>query len=137
VPRLPLHGFYMKIAQDAAQLSYCERKKVGCILVKDGNVVSFAYNGTVRGSENVCENELGDTKKEVLHSELNAIAKIAKSNMSSENAIMYVTLSPCIDCSKLIIQSGIKEVYYMELYRDPTGVQFLEDSGVKCYQIPD
>lgn len=135
MPRLPLHAFYLRIAEETAQLSYCERKKVGAILVKDDNIVAFAYNGTVRGSDNVCENENFETKREVLHAELNAIAKIAKSNMSSENSIMYVTLSPCIDCAKLIIQSGIKEVYYKELYRDPSGIQFLEDSMVKCYQI--
>ena len=112
---------YLKMAQVWSENSYCVRRKVGALIVKDKMIISDGYNGTPAGFENVCENELGQTKSYVLHAEANAITKVAKSNNSSDGATLYVTDAPCMECSKLIIQAGIKRVVYSKDYRN-TGV---------------
>ncbi len=126
---------YMKMAQEWANMSHCERRKVGCLLVKDKTIISDGYNGTPRGFENACELDDGTTKWYVLHAETNAIAKIAKSNQDSEGSTLYVTLSPCTECAKLIYQSGIIKVFYLEEYRDTTGLEFLRKAGIECIKI--
>ena len=114
-----------------AENSYCERRKVGALIVKDKMIISDGYNGTPSGFENVCENEDGFTKPYVLHAEANAITKIARSNNNSNGATMYVTASPCIECAKLIIQSGIKRVVYGEKYRLTDGIDLLARAGIE------
>ena len=126
--------FYLSIAKEVSKASYCERSKVGAIIVKEDNIISFGYNGTPSGFKNICEID-GQTKKDVLHAESNAITKCAKSFYSSNNSQMYLTLSPCFDCAKLIIQSGIKEVYYIEQYRDTSGIELLKQANVHTEQI--
>lgn len=128
---------YLKIANEWSQLSYCERKKVGAIIVRDRMIISDGYNGTPTGFENCCEDEQGLTNWYVLHAEANAILKVARSTQSCEGATLYITLSPCKECSKLIHQSGIKRVVYQLGYRDTTGVDFLEKAGVIVEQIED
>lgn len=113
-----------------ARNSYCSRRKVGAILVKDRMIISDGYNGTPAGFENVCEDENGVTKPYVLHAEANAITKVAKSNNSSEGATLYVTASPCMECAKLIIQAGISRVVYSEEYRITDGLDLLRRAGV-------
>ena len=120
-----------------AENSYCQRRKVGAILVKDKMIISDGYNGTPAGFENVCEDENGVTKPYVLHAEANALTKVARSNNSSDNATLYVTASPCVECAKLIIQSGIKRVVYNELYRITTGIDLLKRANVECVHIQD
>jgi dCMP deaminase len=126
---------YMRIAKIWAQNSYCKRKKVGAIIVKGKMIISDGYNGTPSGFENVCEDENFKTKPYVLHAEANAITKVAKSNYSSEGATLYVTTSPCIECSKLIIQAGIKRVVFEEKYHDTRGLDWLKRVGVEVVQI--
>lgn len=116
-------------------LSYCERKKVGALIVKDRMIISDGYNGTPTGMENICEDEDNYTKWYVLHAEANAIMKVASSTQSCSGATLYVTLSPCKDCSKLIYQAGIVRVVYIEQYKDTTGIDFLKDAGVEVVQI--
>lgn len=130
------HKSYIQICDIIANESKANRYKVGAILVKDGNIISMGYNGTPNGFDNCCEDEDGNTKAEVLHAESNAITKCAKSTKSSENSILYCTLSPCVECAKLIIQSGIKEVYFKEFYRDTKGLILLSKANIK-YQIVD
>ena len=125
---------YLRIAREWSKLSYCKRKQVGAIIVKDKMIISDGYNGTPSGFSNVCEID-GVTVKEVLHAESNAITKCAKSFYSSNDSIMFCTLSPCFDCTKLIIQSGIKQVYYIEKYRDDSGLELLKKSNVHTEQI--
>ena len=120
-----------------AENSYCQRRKVGAILVKDKMIISDGYNGTPAGFENVCEDENGVTKPYVLHAEANALTKVARSNNSSDNATLYVTASPCVECAKLIIQSGIKRVVFNELYRITTGIDLLKRANVECVHIQD
>ena len=124
-----LDTVFINIAKEVSTLSYCVRAKVGCVIVKDGNIISFGYNGTPSGMDNCCEESIDSklvTKFEVLHAESNSILKAAKTGFSTEGATMYCTLSPCRDCSKLILQSGIKKVVYLELfYRDEGSVEFL------------
>ncbi|HIE16479.1 MAG TPA: dCMP deaminase family protein [Bacteroidales bacterium] len=127
---------YLKMAMIWAENSYCVRKKVGALLVKDKMIISDGYNGTPEGFENICEDEAGKTKPYVLHAEANAITKVAKSNNSSHGSTLYVTTSPCIECSKLIIQSGIKRVVFSEKYRDASGLDLLERAGVTLTHIP-
>lgn len=122
---------YLKMALEWAKLSYCNRKKVGALLVKDRMIISDGYNGTPTGFENVCEDEEGYTKWYVLHAEANAILKVAASTQSAKGATLYITLSPCKECSKLIHQSGIKRVVYIREYRDTTGVELLRKAGVE------
>ena len=114
-----------------AENSYCQRRKVGALLVKNKMIISDGYNGTPSGFENVCEDENNVTKPYVLHAEANAITKVARSNNSSQGATLYVTSSPCIECAKLIIQSGIKRVVYGETYRIMDGVELLERAGIQ------
>jgi len=122
---------YLEMAAVWAKNSYCQRRKVGAILVKNNMIISDGYNGTPSGFENVCEDEQGVTKPYVLHAEANAITKVAKSNNSSEGATMYITSSPCVECAKLIIQAGISRVVYCENYRSADGVALLERAGMK------
>lgn len=172
MPSTPIDKVYMKIAYNVAELSYAERRKVGCVIVKDHQIVSFGYNGTPKGFDNVCEHEHVDiievdggyeqhpdaikaleddgyycnpngvcgkitheTKREVLHAESNAITKIAKSTLSSEGADLYTTTTPCFECSKLIIQSGIKRVFYTEDYRDMSGQDLLANANIEVIKI--
>ena len=121
---------YLEMAAVWARNSYCSRRKVGAILVKDRMIISDGYNGTPAGFENVCEDGNGVTKPYVLHAEANAITKVAKSNNSSEGATLYVTASPCMECAKLIIQSGISRVVYSEEYRITDGLDLLRRAGV-------
>ncbi|NJM78464.1 MAG: dCMP deaminase family protein [Flavobacterium sp.] len=128
---------YLRIAKEWGQLSYCKRKKVGAIIVKDRMIISDGYNGTPTGFENCCEDDDNITKWYVLHAEANAILKVARSTQSCENATLYITLSPCKDCSKLIHQSGIKRVVYHEAYKDTSGVDFLRKAGVEVELLED
>lgn len=121
---------YLRMARIWAENSYCERRKVGAIVVKDKMIISDGYNGTPEGFENVCEDSNQITKPYVLHAEANAITKLARSSNNSEGATLYVTASPCIECSKLIIQSGIKRVVYGEKYRLDDGINLLKRAGV-------
>lgn len=128
---------YLRIATEWGRLSYCRRKKVGAIIVKDRMIISDGYNGTPSGFENYCEDEEGFTKWYVLHAEANAILKVARSTQSCEGATLYITMSPCKDCSKLIYQSGIKRVVYQTGYKDNSGLVFLEKAGVLVECLPD
>jgi len=127
---------YLQMAQIWGQLSYCERKKVGALIVKDRMIISDGYNGTPSGFENVCEDEAHYTKWYVLHAEANAILKVASSTQSCKGATLYITLSPCQECSKLIHQSGIVRVVYSKAYKDTSGLDFLEKAGVELKQVP-
>ena len=162
MPRIPVDLIYMQMAYQIAKLSYAKRKRVGCIIVKDNQVISTGYNGTPHGFKNDCEEiqtrkvendnhkkvleEKGYdchddccskevTKRVVLHAESNALAKVSKSTLSSEGADMYITMSPCFDCAKLIIQSGIKKVFYSENYRDTSGIDILEEAGIEVKEV--
>jgi len=122
---------YLRMARIWAENSYCERRKVGALLVKDRSIISDGYNGTPSGFENICENEDNKTKPYVLHAEANAITKVAKSNNNSEGSTLYITASPCMECSKLIIQAGIKRVVFSELYRSTDGVDLLKKAKIQ------
>ena len=126
---------YLKMALEWAKLSYCKRKQVGALIVKDRTIISDGYNGTPSGFENCCEDENNKTKWYVLHAEANAILKISRSTQSCEGATLYLTLSPCKECSKLIFQSGIKRVVYILDYPDNEGLVFLKDAGVETLKI--
>ena len=126
---------YMKMAQTWGELSHCERKKVGALIVKDRMIISDGYNGTPSGFENECEDENHYTKWYVLHAEANAILKVAASAQSCEGSTLYITLSPCRECSKLIHQAGIKRVVYSVEYKDRSGLDFLEKAGVILTQL--
>ena len=123
------------MAHEWGTLSYCDRKKVGAIIVKNGMIISDGFNGTPTGFDNHCEDEDGYTKWYVLHAEANAILKVAKSTNSCEGATLYLTLSPCKECAKLIHQSGIKRLVYIKEYKDSSGLKFLKKAGVELYQI--
>jgi dCMP deaminase len=126
---------YLKMADIWAQNSYCKRRKVGALLVKDKMIISDGYNGTPSGFENECEDEENKTKTYVLHAEANAITKVAKSGNSSLCATLYVTSSPCIECSKLIIQAGIKRVVFTENYRLEDGINLLKRANIEVEQV--
>ena len=128
---------YLRLAKEWGKLSYCKRKQVGAIIVRDKMIISDGYNGSPSGFENCCEDEEGLTKWYVLHAEANAILKVARSTQSCQDATLYITLSPCKECSKLIHQSGIKRVVYLEGYKDDSGLQFLEKAGVVVNHIED
>ena len=128
---------YLRIAREWGLLSYCKRKQVGAIIVKDRMIISDGYNGTPTGFDNCCEDEEGLTRWDVLHAEANAILKVARSTQSCEGATLYITLSPCKECSKLIHQSGIKRVVYQNGYRDDSGIQFLRKAGVIVEHIQE
>ena len=126
---------YMKMARIWAENSYCVRRQVGALIVRDKMIISDGYNGTPSGIENICEDEAGKTKPYVLHAEANAITKVAKSNNSSEGATLYVTSSPCIECAKLIIQSGIKRVVYADSYHSMDGIDLLKRVGIEIVRV--
>jgi dCMP deaminase len=126
---------YLKMAAIWSLNSYCKRRKVGALLVKDKMIISDGYNGTPSGFENVCEDENNQTKPYVLHAEANAITKVAKSGNSSDGATMYVTSSPCLECAKLIIQAGIKRVVYTENYRSEDGINLLKRAGIEIKNV--
>lgn len=126
---------YLRMAQIWAENSYCKRRKVGALLVKNNMIISDGYNGTPSGFENICEDENGVTKPYVLHAEANAITKVAKSGNSSEDATLYVTASPCIECAKLIIQAGIKRVVYRDEYRLHDGPDLLKQAGIEVEKV--
>ena len=126
---------YLRIAREWGQLSHCKRKQVGALIVKDRMIKSDGYNGTPTGFENYCEDDEGYTKWYVLHAEANAILKVAGSTQSCRDATLYITMSPCKDCSKLIHQSGIKRVVYQHDYKDNSGLKFLEKAGVLIEHI--
>ena len=129
---------YLQMARIWAQNSYCQRRQVGALVVKDGMIISDGYNGTPSGFENICEDENNVTKPYVLHAEANAITKLARSNNNSDGATIYITASPCIECAKLIIQAGIKRVVYGEQYRLTDGVDLLKRAGIEIIYInPD
>lgn len=128
---------YLRMAQEWAKLSHCERKQVGALIVKGRMIISDGFNGTPTGFENCCEDEEGVTKWEVLHAEANAILKVAASTQSSEGATLYITLSPCKQCSKLIHQAGIKRVVYSNAYKDTSGLDFLNKAGVELLYLPN
>lgn len=129
---------HMKVAHIYAGLSYCSRRKVGCVIVKDDRIISIGFNGTPPGWPNICEDDNNQTLPEVYHAETNAIAKLAKSGESGQGASMFVTTVPCLDCAKLIAQSGIREVYYSEDYRKVDGLDFLKKCGLQVeYLNPD
>ena len=130
-----LDSRYLRMAAIWAENSYCQRRRVGALLVKDKMIISDGYNGTPVGFENVCEDENDHTKPYVLHAEANAITKVAQSNNSSKGATLYVTTSPCIECSKLIIQAGIKRVVFGEYYRITDGVELLKRAGIEVIQM--
>lgn len=127
---------YLRMALEWGKLSHCIRRQVGAIIVKDRMIISDGYNGTPVGFENICEDDEGFTKWYVLHAEANAILKVASSTQSCRGATLYITLSPCKECSKLIHQSGIRRVVYMEEYKDDSGLEFLKKACVEVIQIP-
>ena len=162
MPRIPVDLIYMQMAYQIAKLSYAKRRRVGCVIVKDTQIISTGYNGTPHGIDNGCEEDQIKTienenhkkvleekgyscddgccskevtKREVLHAESNALAKISKSTLSSDGADLYTTTCPCFDCAKLIIQSGIKRVFYSEDYRDMSGVALLKQAGIEVKEV--
>ncbi len=126
---------YLKMAKEWAKLSHCKRRQVGALIVKGKMIISDGYNGTPTGFENVCEDDDNTTKWYVLHAEANAILKVASSTQSCEGATLYITMSPCKECSKLIHQSGIKRLVYAEAYKDDSGLKFLEKAGIELVNI--
>ena len=126
---------YLKLALEWAKLSHCSRKKVGALIVKNNMIISDGYNGTPTGFDNTCENTNGETHWYVLHAEANAILKTAKSNHNCSKATLYLTLSPCKECSKLIHQAGINRLVYINKYKDNSGLSFLEDAGVEVRKV--
>lgn len=134
--QLLLDRRYLRMAKIWSENSYCERRKVGALIVKDKMIISDGYNGTPSGFPNVCESVEGVTLPYVLHAEANAITKVARSNNSSEGSTLYVSTSPCMECSKLIIQAGIRRVVYSEHYRITDGLDLLREAGVETVHLP-
>ncbi len=134
--KLILDKRYLQMAKIWAENSYCKRRKVGALIVKDKMIISDGYNGTPAGFENKCEDENNQTYPYVLHAEANAITKVAKSTNNSEGATLYVTTSPCLECSKLIIQSGIKRVVFCDLYHNHDGINLLKQAGIEVIHVP-
>jgi len=130
-----LSAVVYEMAQSVSKLSRAKRLQVGCVIWKDGRAISLGYNGTPSGWDNACEDENNVTKPEVLHAETNAIAKLARSTESGQGALLYTTHAPCLECSKLIYQAGISEVYWGNDYRDKSGLEFLHKAGVKISQV--
>ncbi|MFT5337776.1 MAG: dCMP deaminase [Sphingobacteriales bacterium] len=126
---------YLRMALEWGKLSHCHRRQVGAIIVKDGTIIADGYNGTPTGFPNMCEDESNTTHWYVLHAEANAILKVSKSNNSSVGATLYITMSPCKECSKLILQAGIKRVVYLQEYKDNSGLDFLKEAGLELAQI--
>lgn len=128
---------YLKMAMEWAKLSHCQRKKVGALIVKDRMIISDGFNGTPSGFDNCCEDSEGKTQWFVLHAEANAILKLAGSTQSAKEATLYLTLSPCKECSKLILQAGITKLVYIDHYSDSEGITFLKNHGIEILQVPD
>ncbi len=128
---------YLRMAQEWSKLSYCKRRQVGALIVKNKMIISDGYNGTPTGFENICEDDEGYTKWYVLHAEANAILKVASSTQACQGATLYITMSPCKECSKLIHQAGIKRMVYYNEYKDNSGIAFLEKAGVSIQHISD
>lgn len=128
---------YLRMAKEWARLSYCKRRQVGALIVKDRMIISDGYNGTPSGFENCCEDEAGQTHWYVLHAEANAILKLASSTQSANGATLYLTMSPCRECSKLVLQSGIRKVVYIDEYKDNAGNLFLQNHGIEVLQVPE
>lgn len=128
---------YLRMAQQWSKLSYCERKQVGALIVKDKMIISDGYNGTPTGFENICEDDEGSTKWYVLHAEANAILKVASSTQSCQGATLYITMAPCKECSKLVHQAGITRLVYLDEYKDDSGLAFLKKAGVSIEHISD
>lgn len=126
---------YLRMAKEWAKLSYCKRRQVGALIVKDKMIISDGYNGTPTGFENICEDDDGYTKWYVLHAEANAISKVASSTQSCKGGTLYITMSPCQQCSKLIHQTGISRLVYHEAYKDDSGIKFLQKAGVEITHI--
>ena len=128
---------YLKMAKEWSKLSHCERKQVGALVVKDRMIISDGYNGVPTGFDNCCEDEIGKTLWYVLHAEANALMKLAKSTNNANGATLYITLSPCKECSKLILQAGIQRVVYRTNYKDDSGISFLKEAGIEvcCIEI--
>ena len=133
--RITKDEMYIELATTISKRSYCKRKQVGCVIVRDDMIISDGYNGTPTGFENVCEDQNNVTKKYVLHAEANALTKLAKSTNSSKGSTLYVTMSPCYECSKLIVQTGITRVIFKELYRIDDGIALLKDAGIIVKQF--
>lgn len=127
--------FYIETLKNIEKLSYAKRNKVGCLIIKGNNIVAFGYNGTPPGFDNCCEIDETTSKPEVIHAEVNAIAKCAREGISTNGASMFISVSPCFDCSKLILQSGIKEVYYLREYRIKESLELLRRSNIKVEQL--
>lgn len=134
--QLLLDRRYLRMARIWAENSYCVRRKVGALIVKDNTIISDGFNGTPSGFPNICESTEGVTFPYVLHAEANAITKVARSNNASQDATLYVTASPCLECAKLIIQAGIRRVVYSELYRITDGIDLLAQAGVETLHLP-
>jgi dCMP deaminase len=130
-----MDGIYLEMARSWGKNSHCKRAQVGCLMVKNKSIISDGYNGSPTGFPNVCEDDLGNTLSWVLHAEANAITKLAKSTQTSDGSTLYVTLSPCFECSKLIIQSSIKRVVFTELYRNPDPISFLLKGGIEVVKF--
>ena len=128
-------NFFMKFAYQCAELSYDPHTKVGCVITSEDQILSYSYNGTPRGYDNSCKDENGKTKREVIHAEVFAIGKLARSTVSADRATLYCTLAPCIECAKLIIASGIRRVVYGTVYKDTSGVELMKASGVNVYNL--
>lgn len=135
--QMALRKFYINVAVEVGKLSYCQRKKVGCVIVKGDSIISMGYNGTPHGLCNDCEDENDVSVPEVIHAEINALAKVAKSSFSSDGATMYVSLSPCHECVKSIIQSGIARLFYKYEYRDVSSLLLLNKCGIEVYTVLD
>jgi dCMP deaminase len=127
--------FYMDVAAMTASLSYAKRAQVGAVAVRDRNILAFGYNGTLPGTSNICEDENGNTRAEVIHAEENLLMKIARSSVSVEGAVVYVTMAPCINCSRLMANAGINKVMYRDTYRDLSGIDLLNKYGVEVIQL--
>ena len=128
---------YLRMAREWSKLSYCKRRQGGALIVKDKMIISDGYNGTPTGFENICEDDDGYTKWYVLHAEANAISKVASSTQSCKGGTLYITMSPCQQCSKLIHQTGISRLVYNEAYKDDSGIKFLQKAGVEITHIPE
>lgn len=128
---------YLRMAREWAKLSHCKRKQVGALIVKNNTIISDGYNGTPSGFTNACEDEDGNTHWYVLHAEANALLKVVRSTQNAEDGTLYITLSPCKECSKLIIQAGIKRVVYLNEYKDTAGIDFLKDFGIEIKHIEE
>ncbi|NOQ73845.1 MAG: CMP deaminase [Crocinitomix sp.] len=128
---------YLRMAQEWAKLSHCNRKQVGALIVKNNTIISDGYNGTPSGFTNACEDVDGHTHWYVLHAEANALLKVVRSSQNAEGATLYITLSPCKECSKLVIQAGIKRVVYLKEYKDVSGVEFLKEFGITIKHIKE